>query len=97
LEPDPGFYLGSVYANYAATVLSASAAFVTLVFGFGWNKDLVVWGGVVFTTLFPLWFFRYARSIWLSLMYLVSSSDFIAPILPRSDREPSRPSQSAKA
>ena len=25
LEPEPGFYLGSVYANYAATVLSTTA------------------------------------------------------------------------
>lgn len=83
LEPDPGFYLGSVYANYAATVLLASAAFVVLVFLYGWSKDLVVCGCALFTTLFPLWFFRYARSIWLSLMFLVSSTDFDAP--PRED------------
>jgi len=76
LEPEPGFYLGSVYANYAMTVLIATGAFVLLVFGYGVNKEIAVWSCVAFTTLFPLWFFRYARSIWLSLMYQVSSSDF---------------------
>lgn len=76
LEPDDGFYLGSVYANYAATALTASGAFLILVYLCGFNKDVVIWFCTAFTVLFPLWFFRYARSIWLSLMYLVSSSDF---------------------
>lgn len=76
LEPDDGFYLGSVYANYAATVLPATAAFLILVYVCGFNKDVVIWSCAAFTVLFPLWFFRYARSIWLSLMYLVSSSEF---------------------
>ena len=76
LEPDDGFYLGSIYANYAATVLTVTAAFLILVYICGFNKDVVIWLCAAFTVLFPLWFFRYARSIWLSLMYLVSSSDF---------------------
>ena len=79
LEPEPGFYLGSVYANYAATVLSTTAAFVVLVFGYGYSKDVVIWGCAGFTVIFPVWFFRYARSIWLSLMYLVSSGDWTVP------------------
>ncbi len=80
LEPEPGFYLGSVYANYAATALIATTAFVAAVFGFGCSKDVALWGCAGFTTLFPLWFFRYARSIWLSLMYVVSSSGWSNPI-----------------
>jgi len=80
LEPEPGFYLGSVYANYAATVLISTAAFVVLVFGYGFSKDVVIWGCAGFTTIFPLWFFRYARSIWLSLMYLVSSGSWSVPL-----------------
>jgi hypothetical protein len=80
LEPEPGFYLGSVYANYAATVLTTTAAFVVLVFGYGYSKDAVIWGCAAFTVIFPIWFFRYARSIWLSLMYLVSSSDWTDPV-----------------
>jgi uncharacterized protein (DUF983 family) len=79
LEPEPGFYLGSIYANYALTVLATTGSFVLLVFGAGFSKDLVIWGCLAFTFLFPLWFFRYARSIWLSLMYQVNSSDFTTP------------------
>ena len=78
LESEPGFYLGSVYANYAMTVLTTTAAFVLFVYGYGYSKDVVIWVCTAFTVLFPLWFFRYARSIWLSLMYQVSSSDFTA-------------------
>jgi hypothetical protein len=76
LEPDPGFYLGSIYANYAATVLTATPAFLILVFVYGFNKNVILWGCVAFAVLFPVWFFRYARSLWLSLMYFVNSSDF---------------------
>lgn len=77
LEPEPGFYLGSIYANYGLTVLISTGSFVLLVFAAGFDKDLIIRGCLVFAFLFPLWFFRYARSIWLSLMYQVNSSDFI--------------------
>jgi uncharacterized protein (DUF983 family) len=78
LEPEEGFYLGSIYANYALTVITGTTAFVLLVFVAGFNKNLVSAGCLAFTIVFPLWFFRYARSIWLSLMYQVNSSDFTA-------------------
>lgn len=76
LEPDPGFYLGSIYANYAATVLLTSLVFLAAVYAYGFQKDHVLLACVAITILFPVWFFRYARSIWLSLMYAVSSSSF---------------------
>ena len=79
LEPEPGFYLGSIYVNYALTVLTTTVNFVLLVFGVGLSKDLVIRGCLAFSFLFPLWFFRYARSLWLSLMYQVNSSDFTTP------------------
>lgn len=76
LEPDPGFYLGSIYANYAATVLLTSLIFILAVHVYGFDKRVVLWGCTAITVLFPIWFFRYARSVWLSLMYAVSSSSF---------------------
>lgn len=76
LEPDPGFYLGSIYANYAATVLLTSAIFILAVYVYGFDKHAVLWICAAITVLFPIWFFRYARSVWLSLMYAVSSSSF---------------------
>ncbi len=75
-EPEPGFYLGSIYANYGLTVLMTTVSFMLLVFGVGVSKDYAIWGCLAFSVLFPLWFFRYARSIWLSLMYQVNSIDF---------------------
>lgn len=74
-EPEPGFYLGSIYANYAATVLLTTSAYLTLVYAYRLDKNLVLGGCVLFAVLFPLWFFRYARSIWFSLIYSVSSTD----------------------
>ncbi len=56
------FYLGSIYTNYAATALTATATFLVGVFGMGWSKDVVIWACFAFTMVFPLWFFRYARS-----------------------------------
>lgn len=79
LEPESGFYLGSVYVNYTVTVLTATSAFMILVFVYGFTKNAVIWYSATYTALFPLWFFRYARSVWLSLMFLVSSSDFNFP------------------
>ena len=76
LEPEPGFYLGSIYANYALTVSVTTVTYVLLVFGAGLSKDAVICGCLAFAVILPLWFFRYARSIWLSLMYQVNSSDF---------------------
>jgi hypothetical protein len=33
-------------------------------------RQLVVWG--LFVVLFPLWFFRYSRSVWLALEYVLN-------------------------
>jgi hypothetical protein len=77
LEPEPGFYLGSVYANYSATVLTTTTAFLLLVYVFQFDKGVVLGASTAYSILFPIWFFRYARSIWLSLMYQVSSKDFL--------------------
>ena len=75
-EPEPGFYLGSIYFNYGMTVLLVVPVYVVLVLGRGFPRDYVIWPCVAFTTLFPLWFFRYARSLWLSIAWRASSSDF---------------------
>lgn len=88
LEPEPGFYLGSAYANYAVTAVIETVVFVVAVFSFGWNKDVVLWGCLGFALLFPLWFFRYARSLWLSLMYVVSSTEWGHPVEPQDTRQP---------
>ena len=76
LVREPGFYLGSIYFNYGMTVLLVVPTYVILVLGLGYSRDIVVWPCATFTALFPLWFYRYARAMWLSVMFRVSSIDF---------------------
>jgi uncharacterized protein (DUF983 family) len=63
---EPGFYLGSIYVNYGLTALLITAIYFTLFFTTDADPRLVLWGLVVFCVVFPLWFFRYARSLWLA-------------------------------
>lgn len=65
LRREPGFYLGSIYFNYGLTSLIVAIAYPALLFN-GLASDQVLLGSsLVFVILFPLWFFRYARSLWL--------------------------------
>ena len=62
---EPGFFLGSVYINYGLTALLMSVTYTSLlVAGYASNNTLL-WSMLVFCVLFPLWFFRYARSLWM--------------------------------
>lgn len=66
-EREPGFYLGSVYINYGAGSLVAGFSYVLLVFGLGWPQREVLFGCLAFAVLFPVWFHRYARAIFLAI------------------------------
>lgn len=68
-ERAQGYFVGAIYINYAVTTIIVIGGYLVL-----WRCDvlstieqLVVW--VPFTVLFPLWFFRYSRSLWLALEY----------------------------
>lgn len=63
----PGYFLGSTYINYGITTLTTTATYIWLRFGLGVAKAVLVPGLVAFCVIFPLVFFRYARSLWLSL------------------------------
>jgi len=67
IEPQPGYYLGAVYVNYGLTSLLVSVTFLLLFLGFGIAPDVLLWPMVAFCFLFPLFFFRYARSLWRSM------------------------------
>jgi hypothetical protein len=64
----PGYLLGSIYFNYGVTALLAIAIFVGVCLYYGEVqtgfrlKALLV----AFCVLFPLWFFRYARALWIA-------------------------------
>jgi uncharacterized protein (DUF983 family) len=65
LERESGYFLGSIYFNYAVTCMLAGA----LYFGLRFGADAPGWAATAAATaaavLFPFWFWRYARSFWL--------------------------------
>lgn len=63
----PGYFLGSTYINYGVTALTTTVAYVALYFGAGVEKQTLLPSLLVFCLIFPLVFFRFARSLWLSL------------------------------
>ena len=63
---EPGFYLGSIYFNYGLTALIVTVVYVTaFVVSPERPGTWLLWLLVGFCVAFPLWFFRYARSLWL--------------------------------
>jgi hypothetical protein len=63
----PGFYLGSIYINYGLTALVVTVGYLAMFFADkpSAGARLAILGA--FCLLFPLWFFRYARSLWLAM------------------------------
>lgn len=73
-DREPGFFLGSIYFNYGLTALICAIAYPLLSFGElapkvgDFTRDQVAMAIVLgFALLFPMWFFRYARSLWLGM------------------------------
>jgi hypothetical protein len=57
--------LGAIYFNYGLTALILSIAYPLLVLTGGMTPRGALGVGFAFAVLFPLFFFRYARSLWL--------------------------------
>jgi uncharacterized protein (DUF983 family) len=71
-ERAQGYFVGAIYVNYAVTAVIAIGGFFLL-----WGltslspaAQLAVL--VPLVIVFPLWFFRYSRSLWLALEWLVN-------------------------
>jgi uncharacterized protein (DUF983 family) len=64
-EREPGFFLGSIYFNYGLTALIATIAYLLLMFRGVMSEGQLQLIMLAFVVLFPLWFFRYARALWL--------------------------------
>jgi uncharacterized protein (DUF983 family) len=65
-EREPGFFLGSIYVNYTLTAVLTTIAYIALVMPEIVSPEAALWGLAVFCILFPLWFGRYARSLWMA-------------------------------
>ncbi len=75
-ERAPGYFLGSTYINYGLTSLLMTATYVSLRFGVGYGNSVVMPPLVLFVIAFPLFFFRYARALWLSFDFYFDASGF---------------------
>ncbi|MEQ9407952.1 MAG: DUF983 domain-containing protein [Fuerstiella sp.] len=67
IDRPAGYFLGSTYINYGFTAVATTASYVVLHFGLRWSNAELLPGLVAFCLIFPLVFFRFARSLWLSL------------------------------
>jgi uncharacterized protein (DUF983 family) len=66
-ERAQGYWVGAIYINYAVSATLTLAGYFIL-----WARtelstaaQLAIW--IPFLLVFPLWFFRYSRSLWLAL------------------------------
>jgi uncharacterized protein (DUF983 family) len=71
-ERAQGYFVGAIYVNYTVTATSVIGGYLLL-----WRyadvsltTQFLVW--IPVAVLLPLWFFRYSRSLWLSLEYLIN-------------------------
>jgi uncharacterized protein (DUF983 family) len=64
-EREPGFFLGSIYINYGVTALLVAVAYPLLLFNGLVKETPLLFGAVVFTVVFPILLFPWARSLWL--------------------------------
>jgi uncharacterized protein (DUF983 family) len=64
-ERAQGYWVGAIYVSYGVTSIIAVTGFFLTWPAWSMTAELIVWGA--FVVLFPLWFFRYSRSLWLAL------------------------------
>jgi len=74
-EREQGYFVGAIYVNYAVTVVVAAGTVLVLDWTVGLTLTAQLVIGITLGALVPLLFFRYARSLWLSLDYLVTTAD----------------------
>jgi uncharacterized protein (DUF983 family) len=74
-ECEPGYFVGAIYINYAVTIGIAAGVVLLLDWTVGLTLAQQLTIGVALGALVPLAFFRYSRSLWLSVGYLVTSAD----------------------
>jgi hypothetical protein len=70
---EPGFYLGSIYLNYGATVIVTGLLYAALVLGAGASNEAALGICLAVAVLLPVLLFRHARSLLLALDSSVNS------------------------
>jgi uncharacterized protein (DUF983 family) len=62
----PGYLLGSIYFNYGVTTLLVVLIYFPLFLTKTLTGQQLLWLLTAFSLLFPLWFFRYGRALWIA-------------------------------
>ena len=70
-EPQPGYYLGSVYINCGVTALFVTCGYFGLYFSTDIDRTVLLYSMLAFSVIFPACFFRHARCFWRGLDQLV--------------------------
>lgn len=63
---DPGYMLGSIYFNYGVTAMIVVVAYFSLYFSELLSPRQRLVALAAFCVVFPTWFFRYARALWIA-------------------------------
>lgn len=66
-ERAPGYFLGSIYINYALTAFAITIAYSVLHFGFRWSNTQLALPLAGFCCVFPALAFRHTRALWLAM------------------------------
>jgi len=75
----PGFFLGSIYFNYGVTGLAVIVIYFANFFAQWITDRQVLILLTTFALFFPLWFFRYARALWVAFDELWDPTKHIPP------------------
>ena len=62
----PGYLLGSIYFNYGVTAVLVVITYFSLYFTDTLSGKQLLVLLTAFSLVFPLWFFRYARGLWIA-------------------------------
>ena len=74
-EREAGFFLGSIYFNYGLTAAIVTIAYIPLMLMRFASSTTLLLAAFAFTVLFPMWFFRYARALWLGFDQMMDPRD----------------------
>jgi len=66
-----GYFFGSIYVNYGLTALIVLVAYPVLLLTRALPPNTLLVAMVAFAVIFPLLFFRHARSFWMALDQLL--------------------------
>ena len=71
-ERAQGYWVGAIYVNYGVTSSLTIGGYFLLWTNTGLSTagQFAVW--IPFLLVFPLWFFRYSRSLWLAFEFFLN-------------------------